>query len=191
MSLRSIPGSVVALGFVSLFMDVSSEMIHSLLPVFLVSVIGASALSVGLLEGMAEATASITKIFSGVISDWVGRRKPLLLLGYGMAALTKPVFPLAGTLAAVLAARFLDRVGKGIRGAPRDALVAEVTPPDLRGAAFGLRQSMDTVGAFAGPALAMLLMVLSGDDFRLVFWVAVIPAFIAVAIIVFAVREER
>ena len=189
MSLRSIPGSVVALGVVSLFMDVSSEMIHSLLPVFLVSVIGASALSVGFLEGIAEATASITKIFSGVISDWVGRRKPLLLLGYGMAALTKPVFPLAGTLGAVLAARFLDRIGKGIRGAPRDALVAEVTPPDLRGAAFGLRQSMDTVGAFAGPALAMLLMVLSGDDFRLVFWVAVIPAFIAVAVIVFAVRE--
>ncbi len=189
MSLRSIPGSVVALGFVSLFMDISSEMIHSLLPVFLVSVIGASALSVGFLEGIAEATASITKIFSGVISDWVGRRKPLLLLGYGMAALTKPVFPLAGTLGAVLAARFLDRIGKGIRGAPRDALVAEVTPPDLRGAAFGLRQSMDTVGAFAGPALAMLLMVLSGDDFRLVFWVAVIPAFIAVAVIVFAVRE--
>lgn len=189
MSLRSIPGSVVALGFVSLFMDVSSEMIHSLLPVFLVSVIGASALSVGFLEGIAEATASITKIFSGVISDWVGRRKPLLLLGYGMAALTKPVFPLAGTLGTVLAARFLDRIGKGIRGAPRDALVAEVTPPDLRGAAFGLRQSMDTVGAFAGPTLAMLLMVLSGDDFRLVFWVAVIPAFIAVAVILFAVRE--
>ncbi|GLR77390.1 MULTISPECIES: MFS transporter [Azospirillum] len=189
MSLRSIPSSVVALGFVSLFMDVSSEMIHSLLPVFLVSVLGASALSVGFIEGIAEATASITKIFSGVVSDWVGRRKPLLLLGYGMAALTKPVFPLADTLGSVLLARFLDRIGKGVRGAPRDALVAEVTPPDLRGAAFGLRQSMDTVGAFAGPALAMLLMVLSGDDFRLVFWIAVVPAFIAVAVILFAVHE--
>ncbi|MGA1860294.1 MFS transporter [Azospirillum sp. 11R-A] len=189
MSLRSIPSSVVALGFVSLFMDVSSEMIHSLLPVFLVSVLGASALSVGFIEGIAEATASITKVFSGVVSDWAGRRKPLLLLGYGMAALTKPVFPLADTLASVLLARFLDRIGKGVRGAPRDALVAEVTPPDLRGAAFGLRQSMDTVGAFAGPALAMLLMVLSGDNFRLVFWIAVVPAFVAVAVILFGVRE--
>lgn len=191
MSLRSIPSSVVALGFVSLFMDVSSEMIHSLLPVFLVSVLGANALSVGFIEGIAEATASITKIFSGVVSDWVGRRKPLLLLGYGMAALTKPVFPLADTLASVLLARFLDRIGKGVRGAPRDALVAEVTPPDLRGAAFGLRQSMDTVGAFAGPALAMLLMILSGDDFRLVFWIAVVPAFVAVAVILFGVREPN
>ncbi|QCG99433.1 MFS transporter (plasmid) [Azospirillum sp. TSA2s] len=170
-------------------MDVSSEMIHSLLPVFLVSVLGASALSVGFIEGIAEATAAITKIFSGVVSDWMGRRKPLLLLGYGMAALTKPVFPLADTLASVLLARFLDRIGKGVRGAPRDALVAEVTPPDLRGAAFGLRQSMDTVGAFAGPAIAMLLMVLSGDDFRLVFWIAVLPAFVAVAVILFGVRE--
>ncbi|WP_395458782.1 MFS transporter [Azospirillum melinis] len=191
MSLRSIPSSVVALGFVSLFMDISSEMIHSLLPVFLVSVLGASALSVGFIEGIAEATAAITKIFSGAVSDWMGRRKPLLLLGYGMAALTKPVFPLADTLASVLLARFLDRIGKGVRGAPRDALVAEVTPPELRGAAFGLRQSMDTVGAFAGPALAMLLMVLSGDDFRLVFWIAVIPAFIAVAVILFGVREPN
>ncbi len=191
MSLRSIPSSVVALGFVSLFMDVSSEMIHSLLPVFLVSGLGASALSVGFIEGIAEATASITKIFSGVVSDWVGRRKPLLLLGYGMAALTKPVFPLADTLGSVLLARFLDRIGKGVRGAPRDALVAEVTPPNLRGAAFGLRQSMDTVGAFVGPALAMLLMVLSGDDFRLVFWIAVIPAFIAVAVILFGVHEHN
>lgn len=191
MSLRSIPRSVVALGFVSLFMDVSSEMIHSLLPVFLVSVLGASALSVGLMEGIAEATASITKVFSGVVSDWARRRKPLLLLGYGMAALTKPVFPLADTLASVLLARFLDRIGKGVRGAPRDALVAEVTPPDLRGAAFGLRQSMDTVGAFAGPALAMLLMVLSDDNFRLVFWIAVVPALIAVAVILFGVREPN
>ncbi|WP_448208431.1 MFS transporter [Azospirillum sp. sgz302134] len=187
--MRSIPSSVVALGFVSLFMDVSSEMIHSLLPVFLVSVLGASVRSVGFIEGIAEATAAITKVFSGVMSDWVGRRKPLLLLGYGMAALTKPVFPLADTLGSVLLARFLDRIGKGVRGAPRDALVAEVTPPDLRGAAFGLRQSMDTVGAFAGPALAMLLMLVSGNDFRLVFWIAVLPAFIAVAVMLFGVRE--
>lgn len=189
LSLRSIPASVVALGFVSLFMDVSSEMIHSLLPVFLVSALGASALSVGFIEGVAEATASVTKVFSGVVSDWARRRKPLLLLGYGMAALTKPVFPLADSLGAVLLARFLDRIGKGIRGAPRDALVAEVTPQEFRGAAFGLRQSMDTVGAFAGPILAMLLMLLSGDDFRLVFWVAVVPAFVAVAVILFGVRE--
>lgn len=191
MSIRSMPTGVVALGFVSLFMDVSSEMIHSLLPVFLVSVLGASALSVGLIEGVAEATAAITKIFSGAISDWTGRRKPLVLLGYGMAALTKPLFPLAASVSMVLAARFVDRIGKGIRGAPRDALIAEISPPNLRGAAFGLRQSMDTVGAFAGPALAMLLMVLSGNDFRLVFWVAVIPAFVAVAVILFGVHEPQ
>lgn len=191
MSLRSIPTSVVALGFVSLFMDVSSEMIHSLLPVFLVSVLGASALSVGFIEGVAEATAAITKVFSGVVSDWVGRRKPLVLLGYGMAALTKPVFPLANSLSSVLLARFLDRIGKGIRGAPRDALIAEVTSPELRGAAFGLRQAMDTVGAFAGPVFAIVLMSASGGDFRLVFWVAVIPAFLAVGVILFGVHEPE
>lgn len=188
-TLRAIPRTVIALGFVSLFMDTSSELIHSLLPTFLVTVLGVSALSVGIIEGIAEATASITKIFSGVISDWVGKRKPLVLLGYGLAAVMKPLFPLATGIRTVIAARFIDRIGKGIRGAPRDALIADVTPIAMRGAAFGLRQSMDTVGAFVGPMLAMLLMAASKGNFRLVFWVAVIPAFIAVLLILYGVQE--
>jgi MFS family permease len=188
---RRLPGTVIALGLVSLCMDVSFEMVHSLLPVFLVAVLGADALAVGFVEGIAEATAAITKVFSGVVSDWIGRRKPLILLGYGMAALVKPVFPLATGVPSVLLARFLDRIGKGIRGAPRDALIADTVPPALRGAAFGLRQSMDTVGAFIGPLLAMGLMAASGGDFRLVFRVAVIPAFVAVAVILVAVREPE
>jgi MFS family permease len=183
------PRTVIALGVVSLFMDTSSEIIHSLLPLFLVTVIGASALSVGLIEGVAEATTSLVKVFSGAISDWLGRRKLLLVLGYGLAALTKPLFPLATGIGTVLAARFIDRVGKGIRGAPRDALIADVTAPELRGSAYGLRQSMDTVGAFLGPLLAMLLMAASGNDFRFVFWMAVIPAAIAVVVIVYGVTD--
>lgn len=186
-----LPKGVVALGLVSLFMDLSSEMIHSLLPVFLVTVLGASALSVGFIEGIAEATASITKVFSGVISDWMGRRKPLVLLGYGLAALTKPLFPLATGIGSVLTARFLDRIGKGIRGAPRDALIADITPAAARGTAYGLRQAMDTVGAFAGPLVAMVLMAASHDNFRLVFWVAVIPAVVCVLLIVFGVEESE
>ena len=181
----------MALGLVSLFMDLSSEMIHSLLPVFLVTVLGASALSVGLIEGIAEATASVAKVFSGVFSDWIGRRKPLVLLGYGLAALTKPLFPLATGIGAVLTARFLDRIGKGIRGAPRDALIADITPPEIRGAAYGLRQSMDTVGAFAGPLLAIVLMAATGDNFRVVFWVAAVPAFLCVLLIIFGVEEPE
>ncbi len=191
MSFKSIPRSVIMLGFVSMFMDISSEMIHSLLPVFMVSVLGVSALSVGVIEGIAEATASITKIFSGVISDWIGKRKPLVLLGYGMAAITKPLFPLAHSIEAVLVARFIDRIGKGIRGAPRDALITDLVTKDQHGAAFGLRQSMDTIGAFAGPGLAMALMFFSMDNYREVFWYAVIPAFIAVACIIFGVQEPE
>lgn len=188
-ALRTLPRGVIALGFVSLFMDISSEMIHSLLPVFLVSVLGLSTVAVGLIEGIAESTAAITKIFAGVASDWIGKRKPLVLLGYGMAALTKPLFPLATGAATVFTARFLDRIGKGIRGAPRDALVADLTPERMRGAAYGVRQSMDTIGAFAGPALAMALMALSGDNFRFVFWIAVLPAVISVGFVVFGVQE--
>ncbi len=180
---------MVALGLVSLLMDTSSEMVHALLPVFLVGTLGASVAAVGLIEGVAEATASVTKLVSGVVSDWVGRRKLLVLLGYGMAAASKPLFPLAGNVDSVLAARFLDRVGKGIRGAPRDALIADLTTVDQRGAAYGLRQSMDTVGAFAGPLLAILLMLSTTDDVRLVFWVAVLPALVAVAVICLGVRE--
>ena len=186
---RAIPKGVWALGFVSLLMDTSSEMIHSLLPVFLTSVLGVSALSVGIIEGIAEATAAITKVFSGAISDWAGKRKPLVLFGYGLAALTKPVFALAPSLGWVVTARFADRLGKGIRGAPRDALVADLTPPHLMGAAFGLRQSLDTVGAFAGPIIAILVMAMTSDDYRLVFWIATIPALLAVLLIVFGIRE--
>lgn len=186
---RAVPRTVVVLGLVSLAMDTSSEIIHSLLPVFLVTVLGASALSVGLIEGIAESTNAIAKVFSGAISDWLGKRKPLILLGYGLAAATKPLFPLASGVGLVLTARFIDRVGKGIRGAPRDALIADVTPPAVRGTAFGLRQSMDTVGAFLGPLLAMLLMAASGDNFRLVFWIAAIPAAIAVLLVVYGVEE--
>jgi len=187
----AVPGGVWALGFVSMLMDVSSEMIHSLLPVYLVTVLGASAFTVGLIEGIAEATASITKVFSGALSDWLGKRKFLAALGYGLAAFTKPIFPLASSIGWLIAARFVDRVGKGIRGAPRDALIADIAPPDLRGAAFGLRQSLDTIGAFTGPALAILLMWATADSFRTVFWVAVIPGFLSFALIAFVVREPE
>lgn len=189
MSLNRLPAGIWALGLVSMLMDISSEMIHALLPVYLVTVLGASALTVGVIEGIAEATASITKVFSGALSDRLGRRKPLVLLGYGMAAFTKPVFPLAPTVEWLVAARFIDRVGKGIRGAPRDALLADLAPPGLRGASFGLRQALDTTGAFIGPLLAIGLMLATGDAFRTVFWWAVLPAFLAVALIAFAVRE--
>jgi MFS family permease len=179
------------LGFVSLFMDVSSELIHSLLPVFMVTSLGATALMVGVVEGVAEATALIVKVFSGTISDWLGRRKGLTVLGYGLGALSKPVFALALTVHWVFVARFMDRIGKGIRGAPRDALIADLTPPEVRGAAYGLRQSLDTVGAFVGPLLAIGLMVLWAGDFRTVFWFAVIPAVLSVLILVFGVQEPQ
>jgi len=188
--LRRIPGSVWALGVVSLLMDVSSEMIHSLLPVFLVAEIGVGVLAIGLIEGAAEAAASITKAFSGALSDRLGRRKLLAVAGYGLAALTKPVFPLAGTAGWVFFARFADRVGKGIRGAPRDALVADLTPPQLRGAAYGLRQALDTAGALAGPLIAILLMVVFLNDMRGVFWMAVIPAVAAVLVLVVFVQDR-
>ncbi len=184
-----LPRSVWALGVVSLCMDMSSEMIHGLLPIFLVGTLGVSALALGVIEGVAEATASISKIFSGALSDRWARRKPLILLGYGMAALSKPLFPLAGSAATVFAARLIDRVGKGIRGAPRDALVADVTPSDQLGAAYGLRQSLDTAGAFAGPLIAIALMVGLGFGVRAVFWVACIPALLAVLVLYWAVTE--
>ena len=172
-------------------MDLSSEIIHALLPVYLVTVLGASMVSVGFIEGIAEATASITKIFSGALSDWLGKRKWLAVIGYGLAAFTKPIFPLAPSIGWLVAARFIDRIGKGIRGAPRDALVADIAPPHLRGASFGLRQSLDTIGAFLGPALAIGLMWLAANNFQAVFWVAVIPAFLAVALLIFAVDEPE
>ena len=186
---KRLPASIWALGFVSLLMDVSSEMIHSLLPVFLVTSLGVSMLAVGLIEGAAEATALVLKVFSGVLSDWWGRRKPLAVLGYGLGALSKPLFAIAPTVGWVVTARLIDRVGKGIRGAPRDALVADLAPPGMRGAAFGLRQSLDTAGAFLGPLLAMGLMLLWANDFRAVFWVAVIPAALCVALLLVGVQE--
>ncbi len=188
-TLRQLPAGIWVLGFVSLLMDISSEMIHSLLPLFMVGTLGVSVVVVGLIEGLAEATALIVKVFSGVISDYFGKRKPLAVLGYALGALTKPLFALAPGAGLVFTARMLDRVGKGIRGAPRDALVADIAPPDMRGAAFGLRQSLDTVGAFVGPLLAVGLMLLWANDFRAVFAVAVIPAVLAVVLLVFGVRE--
>jgi MFS family permease len=188
---REIPRAVWALGFVSLLMDTSSEIIHALLPVYLVTALGASMVTVGFIEGIAEATASITKVFSGAISDWMGKRKLLAVIGYGLAALTKPIFPLAPSVGWLFAARFIDRIGKGIRGAPRDALIADVTPAHLRGASFGLRQSLDTAGAFLGPALAIALMWLTANNFRTVFWFAVIPAVLCVALLVFGIEEPE
>ena len=188
---RAIPRGVWALGFVSMLMDISSEMIHALLPVYLVTMLGTSALTVGFIEGIAEATAAITKIFSGALSDWLGRRKLLAAIGYGLAAITKPIFPLATSVDWLVAARFIDRVGKGIRGAPRDALVADLAPAHLRGASFGLRQSLDTIGAFVGPLAAIALMWLTADDFTAVFWIAVIPGILAFALIIVAVPEPE
>lgn len=186
-----IPRGVWVLGLVSLLMDVSSEMIHSLLPVFMVASLGASGFIIGLIEGIAEATALIVKVFSGALSDYFQRRKGLALLGYGLGAVTKPLFPLASGIGLVVTARFIDRIGKGIRGAPRDAMVADLTPPKLRGAAFGLRQALDSVGAFLGPLLAVCLMLLWANDVRAVFWVASIPAFVAVAMLLLFLKEPK
>ena len=184
-----VPRTVWALGLVSLCMDLSSELVHALLPVYMTVVLGASMLAVGVVEGIAEATASIVKVFSGALSDRLRRRKPLVVFGYALAMVSKPLFPLAGSVALVLAARFMDRIGKGIRGAPRDALIADVTPEGSRGAAFGLRQALDTVGAFLGPLAAIGLMLLFASDVRTVLWFAVIPAAISVIVLLAAVRE--
>ena len=186
---RRVPRGVVVLGFVSLLMDASSELVHALLPLFMVTVLGTTALTVGLVEGAAEATAMIVKVFSGAISDATRKRKPLVLAGYGLGALSKLVFPLAASLGWVVGARIVDRIGKGIRGAPRDALVADLTPPPARGVAYGLRQALDTVGALAGPLLAVGAMAWFAGDIRMAFWIAVIPAALCVALIVFGVRE--
>src|SRR5512136_256239 len=188
---RALPVGIWALGFGSLLMDISSEMIHGLLPVFMVTTLGASMITVGIIEGAAEATAAIIKVFSGALSDYLGKRKFLLVLGYAIAAFTKPIFPLATSINWVFTARFVDRVGKGIRGAPRDALVADITPPHMRGAAYGLRQALDSVGALIGPLLAVALMIWFANDIRKVMWVAVVPAFISVALLLIYVREPE
>ena len=186
---RSLPRTVWALGLVSLLMDSSSELVHALLPLYLTSVLGASVLEVGLIEGIAEGIAAITKVFSGTLSDWLGRRKLLVVLGYGLAALSKPLFPLANGIALVAGARFMDRIGKGIRGAPRDALIADVVAPELRGAAYGLRQALDSVGAVLGPLAAVALMALAAESLRAVLWAAAVPALGALLVLAFAVRE--
>jgi MFS family permease len=188
-SLRHIPSGIWVLGFVSLLMDISSEMIHSLLPLFMVTILGTSTIAVGLIEGLAESLALVVKVFSGTLSDYWGKRKGLALFGYALGAFTKPLFAVASGVGLVLTARLLDRVGKGVRGAPRDALVADIAPPQLRGAAFGLRQSLDTVGAILGPLLAVGLMLLWANDFRAVFWVAVLPGLMAVALLLFGIQE--
>lgn len=185
-----LPAAIWALGFTSLFMDISSEMIHALLPLYITGTLGAGVFAVGLIEGVAEATALIVKLFSGVISDITGKRKMLALMGYGLAALTKPLFPLAHSLELVITARFIDRIGKGIRGAPRDALVADLAPPERRGEAFGLRQSLDTIGAFIGPLIAIAVLAYWSDSIRTVFWIAIIPAFLSVATLFFFVPER-
>jgi len=187
----SLPHGVVMLGIVSLFMDMSSELIHSLLPALFVTVLGTSMTTIGVVEGIAEATASITKVFSGALSDWLGKRKILAVVGYGLAALTKPLFPLASSVSVVFAARFIDRIGKGIRGAPRDALIADMTPADSRGAAYGLRQALDTVGAFLGPLAAIALMAVLSNDIRMVLWFAVLPAVVCMGFLVFGVHEHE
>ena len=188
---RQIPKGIWVLGFVSMLMDISSEMIHSLLPLFMVTSLGMSAFAVGVVEGIAEATAMIVRVFSGALSDYLGKRKGLILFGYALGAFTKPVFAFTSSIGLVLAARFLDRFGKGIRSTPRDALVADMAPECLRGASFGLRQSLDTLGAFFGPLLASSMMLLWCDNFRMVFWVAVIPGVIAVVLVIVGVREPE
>ena len=190
-TIRALPVGIWALGFGSMFMDISSELIHSLLPVFMVTTLGASMVTIGILEGVAEATAAITKVFSGALSDYLGKRKFLLVSGYALAAFTKPIFPLATSISWVFGARFVDRVGKGIRGAPRDALVADISPPQLRGAAYGLRQALDSIGALLGPLLAVACMIWFAGDIRAVLWVGVLPAFIAVALLLVFVREPE
>ena len=188
---QALPIGIWAMGFGSLFMDASSELIHSLLPAFMVTTLGASMVTVGVIEGVAEATAAVMKVFSGALSDYLGKRKFLMVLGYALAAVTKPIFPLASSVGWVFAARFIDRVGKGIRGAPRDALVADITPPAMRGAAYGLRQALDSVGAVIGPVLAIALMIRFGGDIRTVMWFAVVPAFVAVTLLLVYVRDPH
>jgi len=190
-ALRAVPPGIWALGFVSMFMDISSELVHSLLPIFMTTVLGASMLTVGMVEGIAEATAAITKVFSGTISDYLGRRKLLVVLGYALSAITKPVFPLASGIGWVFAARFADRIGKGIRGAPRDALIADLVQAPQRGTAYGLRQALDSAGAFIGPLLAVVCMLWLANNLKAVLWVAVVPALLAVLLLVVAVREPE
>lgn len=185
----TIPRTVWVLGFVSLLMDLSSEIVQALLPFYLVGTLGASAVLVGFVEGFSVLVATTTKLFSGVVTDWTGRRKPMVILGYGLGAVSKLIFPLAASVGWIVGAKAIDRVGKGIRGTPRDALIADVSPPELRGASFGLRKSLDTVGGFLGPLVAIALMFVFSGNVQAVFWIAVVPAFLAVALLVVGIEE--
>ncbi|MCU6435691.1 MFS transporter [Undibacterium sp. Jales W-56] len=187
----AIPRAIWVLGFVSMLMDISSEMIHSLLPMFMVGTLGISVFAVGLIDGLAESATLIVKVFSGALSDRLGKRKGLAIFGYGLSAFTKPLFALSQGMGLLLTARLMDRIGKGIRGAPRDALIADITPAEIRGAAFGLRQTLDTVGAVAGPLLATVLMLLWANDYRRVFWLAVIPGLLATLLLIIGIREPK
>ena len=184
-----LPRNVWILGFVSLLMDLSSEIYHALLPAFITVTLGLPALALGAIDGIAEAAANFAKLASGRLSDRSRKRKPWVLLGYGLAALSKPLFPVAQGAPELMGARLADRVGKGIRGAPRDAIIADETPPDIRGRAFGLRQALDTVGALIAPLAAVGLMILFVEDIRAVFWIAVIPAALSFLLALIAVKE--
>jgi MFS family permease len=186
-----LPRNVWVLGFVSLFMDLSSEIYHSLLPAFITIVLGLPATALGAIDGIAEATANFAKLFSGRLSDRSLRRKPWVMGGYGLAALSKPLFPLASSVPLLMVARFADRIGKGIRGSPRDAMIADETPPEIRGRAFGLRQTLDTAGALLAPLLAIGLMALLASNIRAVFWIAIIPAAISFLLAWLALREPE
>lgn len=188
---HQLPRSIWVLGIVSMLMDISSEMIHSLLPLFMVTSLGLSVFAVGLIDGIAESTTLIVKVFSGALSDRLGKRKTLAVIGYGMSAFSKPLFAITQGMGLLMTARLMDRIGKGIRGAPRDALITDITPTPIRGAAFGLRQSLDTVGAFLGPLIATALMLLWMNDFRQIFWLAVIPGIAAMCLLFFGVQEPR
>jgi MFS family permease len=187
----ALPRTVWVLGFVSLLTDLSSEIYHALLPAFITVTLALPAVALGAIDGIAEATASFAKLVSGRLSDRSMRRKPWILGGYGLAAAAKPLFAVATNAWMVMVARFSDRVGKGIRGAPRDAMIADETPPAIRGRAFGLRQGLDTVGALLAPIVAVALMFAFSDDIRTVFWVAMIPAVAAVILILVALREPE
>jgi len=186
-----LPRNVWVLGFVSLFMDLSSEIYHALLPAFITIVLGLPATALGAIDGVAEATANFAKLLSGRLSDRTQRRKPWIMGGYGLAALSKPLFPLASSAPLVMLARFADRVGKGIRGSPRDAMIADETPPEMRGRAFGLRQALDTAGALLAPLAAIGLMALLASNIRAVFWIAIIPAAISFLLAWLALREPE
>jgi MFS family permease len=179
------------LGFVSLLMDLSSEIYHALLPAFITLVLGLPATALGAIDGIAEATANFAKLASGRLSDRNRKRKPWVAAGYGLAAFSKPLFPLAVSAPALMAARFIDRIGKGIRGSPRDAMVADETPAEIRGRAFGLRQSLDTLGALLAPLVAIGLMAWFANDIRTVFWIAVIPAVASFLLAWLALREPE